>query len=293
MDLVFEPNANDVIYHYCSATTLQAIVTTRTIRFSDLNMLNDASEALWAYTVFEEAATRLLNRKGVPSSMPSIDLAFINAIDEIISPVQLIAHPFVACFSLEGDMLGQWRAYADDGRGFALGFNARILQKQLPARFLRVIYDRERQVTEMMQAIVATYLRQRDGVERAEFFEDCIWLATFMIAFKHPAFQDEREIRAVRVMNVEPNGNLLKFSNPGGTINENVKVEGSSVSFQVRDNHLVAYADSTFLYPGTDSPLVELVLGPKNHSAPGNLSLFLGGLGYRNISLRQSDAPYR
>ncbi|WP_156304407.1 hypothetical protein [Nitrosospira briensis] len=85
-------------------------------------MLNDASEARWAYKVFEEAATRLLNRRDIPSSVPNIDSAFIDVIDRIVSPIQLIAHPFIACFSQEPDMLCQWRAYADDGRGFAPRF---------------------------------------------------------------------------------------------------------------------------------------------------------------------------
>ena len=29
---------------------------------------------------------------------------------------------FVSCFSADGDVLSQWRAYADDGHGFAIGF---------------------------------------------------------------------------------------------------------------------------------------------------------------------------
>jgi Protein of unknown function (DUF2971) len=34
---------------------------------------------------------------------------------------------FVASFSTEKDDLGQWRAYADDGRGFAIGFDPKSL----------------------------------------------------------------------------------------------------------------------------------------------------------------------
>jgi len=38
------------------------------------------------------------------------------------------AHFFVGCFSAAGDDLGQWRGYADNGRGFALGFDTAILE---------------------------------------------------------------------------------------------------------------------------------------------------------------------
>lgn len=34
---------------------------------------------------------------------------------------------FVICLSEEGDLLSQWRGYADDGRGMCLGFNVHEL----------------------------------------------------------------------------------------------------------------------------------------------------------------------
>jgi len=295
MDRLYEPDANEVLYHYCSAATFQAIATSGSIRFTDINMLNDASEFGWAYSVFEEAATRLITRRDLPEAVPTIDKAFIDRIDEIVSPIQLIAHPFLACFSLEPDLLGQWRAYADDGRGFALGFRAQALREQLPATFLRVLYDRELQVREMMIALGSIFMRHRDAAEaqRVEFFEDCVLLATYMTAFKHPSFRDEKEVRAVHAVNVHPQGNLAKFVDPGGIVGGGKEAGGTPVSFYVRDNHLVASMDAHLAPPGNGSPLTNLVLGPRNHSTAGNVGLFLGGLGFREISLRRSSAPYR
>jgi Protein of unknown function (DUF2971) len=43
--------------------------------------------------------------------------------------IEEAAHYFVCCFSKEGDDLGQWRAYADNGRGFAIGFDATTLEQ--------------------------------------------------------------------------------------------------------------------------------------------------------------------
>jgi len=295
MDRLYNPSDDDVLYHYCSAATFQAIATVGTIRFTDINMLNDASESLWAYSIFEEAATRLITRKGLLESAPIIDKTFVDKIDEIVSPIQLIAHPFLACFSLEPDLLGQWRAYADDGRGFALGFGARALQRELPATFLRVLYDRELQVKEMMAAIVSIFLRhqEHDDANHATFFEDCVLLATFMTAFKHPAFLDEKEVRAVHVVNIRPHGKLAKFVDPGGIHHRDQNAPGNPVQFQVRNNHLVAFTDASFGDPGDGNPLEQLVLGPQNHSTPGNLALFLGGLGFTDIAVSSSNAPYR
>ena len=43
--------------------------------------------------------------------------------------VEEIAHYFVCRFSRAADDLGQWRAYADNGRGFAIGFDGRMLEE--------------------------------------------------------------------------------------------------------------------------------------------------------------------
>jgi hypothetical protein len=43
--------------------------------------------------------------------------------------IEDVAHYFVCCFSAAGDDLGQWRAYSDNGRGYALGFDAHALEQ--------------------------------------------------------------------------------------------------------------------------------------------------------------------
>lgn len=295
MNRLYLPNSEETIFHYCSAETLQAIATYGTLRFTDINMLNDAQEVRWAYSIFEEAATRLIKRLGVPDTAPEISISFIESIDEIISPMQLIAHPFITCFSLKGDLLGQWRAYADGGKGFAIGFNADSLKNQLPATFLRVLYDKEEQVREMMGALVAIYLSFEGSKtdQRSRFFEDCVLLGTYMTAFKNPAFAEEAEIRAVHAVSVKHQGSLAKFVDKGGVVNGTEEVEATKVNFQVRDNHLVAYTDIPFCPLNMPSPIKELILGPKNHSALGNLQLFFGGLGYEELGLSKSEAPYR
>jgi hypothetical protein len=229
-------------------------------------------------------------------AIPGIDVRFIDEIDKILSPLQLIAHPFISCFSLSSDLLGQWRAYADDGRGFAIGFNAMSIKRQLPVTLLRVLYDKEQQVREMMIAISTIYSRQLTGsaLKKSDFFEDCVLLGIYMTAFKHPAFAEEQEIRAVHAVNIEKQGNLVKFVDIGGSIDDGkTEVEGNPVSFHVRDNHLTAYIDVMHTPANMLSPISELVFGPKNYSALGNLQLFLGGLGYNEIVLRKSCAPYR
>ncbi|MBD8725755.1 DUF2971 domain-containing protein [Oxalobacteraceae sp. CFBP 13708] len=295
MSRLYEPGDGDLLYHYCSTSTLHAIATNKTIRHSDINMLNDSREVRWAYSIFEDAATRLIKREGLLSSAPEITTDFVDSIDEILSPSQLVAHPFISCFSLEPDMLSQWRAYADDGRGTAIGFDAKALRAQIPATFLRVLYDKEMQIREMMAAIIAIHMAKEALGEdwHTRFFTDCMLLAVYMTAFKHPSFAEEKEVRAVRAINVELHEGLLKFVDRGGKINDDVAVAGGPISFQVRDNHLVAFSDVTLCPDGCEAPVRRLVLGPKNNIAEGNLRLFLGGSGFREFEIVRSDTSYR
>jgi hypothetical protein len=201
-----------IVYHYCSAETLRAILESKCIRFTDINMLNDAYEGRWGYSAFEEAATRIINRTGVPESVPEMPKAFFDSVDKVLSKIQVIAHPFISCFSVDGDSLEQWRSYADDGRGFAIGFHASMLQ-QLPVSTLSIEYDREAQIKEMMLALLAIYMRKNPGTENVHgtFFEDCVLTATYLVAFKHSAFRHEQEIRCIHA------GRIL---GPSATIEE-------------------------------------------------------------------------
>ena len=45
--------------------------------------------------------------------------------------IEQVAHFFVCCFSKAEEDLGQWRAYADNGRGYSIGFDAHMLEQAL------------------------------------------------------------------------------------------------------------------------------------------------------------------
>jgi len=52
---------------------------------------------------------------------------FSKIFDKFEESVEEFAHYFVCCFSQDGDDLGQWRAYADNGRGYTIGFDRGLL----------------------------------------------------------------------------------------------------------------------------------------------------------------------
>ena len=66
---------------------------------------------------------------------------------------------FIASFSRDRDDLGQWRAYADDGRGFAIGFSPRlfkVLDEPVEGRLPKF---QGRSFTKLMRSLLATARR--------------------------------------------------------------------------------------------------------------------------------------
>lgn len=295
MNRLFKPKGAQCLYHYCSAESFLAILESGRLRFSDINMLNDATEHRWGYSVFEEAATRLIKRIDVPGTVPEMNIPFFDAVDEILSNGQLIAHPFISCLSLDANSLDQWRKYADDGRGYAIGFLASSLQR-MPISLLEVSYDREVQVKEMMAALIAVHSRSSppELPLKGDAAQDVALISAYMTAFKHPSFASEREVRCLHAVSLEGIKDGYRFVDPqtaAGT--ESGVASENSVAFTTRGGALTAHIDLPFTASDGSCPIVEVATGPKNPTAIGNAFLFLGSQGHTDVSVRPSGLPYR
>ena len=208
---VYQPkDEEEIIYHYCSASAFLDICTTKEMRFSDLFSMNDFMEMHWGYSIWEKAAGQLLAEVGKD---------FIDKIDEMIHFSGYHGLLVGSCYSLDGDVLSQWRAYADDGRGYAIGFRAQDLV-QLSVRALRVLYDKEEQIHEVRSVIRA--INEVEQLETKKFGEDfkthCGVLAFDLAAFKNPAFSEEKEIRLVHVLTFKEGANFLRLVDDGGRL---------------------------------------------------------------------------
>jgi hypothetical protein len=154
-----------------------------------MNLLNDGEEKHWGYAIFIAAVNRLLKRENVPAIIPTISKEFFDKVDEIWHRSGLHIASFVASFSTDGDSLSQWRAYADDGRGFAIGFDIAELSR-FPIQVLDVLYDKDQQMLEMMAALAAVHKRFEETgktYDHPEFFKNCLLLLSTSVALKNPA----------------------------------------------------------------------------------------------------------
>ena len=145
-DRWYRPSNDELMYHYTYPAAFLEIVTSRTIWASASYTLNDVSERSWGYLIFAKAAKSVEQETGSE---------FVERITGPVIAGYLHSMLMIACFSLDADVLSQWRAYADDGHGFAIGFSP-VLMKT-PAKPLRVLYDERAQMQELISNLKHTF----------------------------------------------------------------------------------------------------------------------------------------
>lgn len=199
----YNPDGEELLYHYCDANAFLSICTNKKIRFSDVYSMNDFLEMHWGYSIWEQVASDLIEELGEE---------FTNTTDQIISESGLLGTLTACCFSLEGDVLSQWRAYADDGKGYVIGFSAEALTR-LPVRPLKVQYDKSKQINELtaiMRALYSTEVSEEIKYGN-DFFRHCNGIAFDLSSFKNPAFVEEKEVRLIHLLTFERSNNFLKL----------------------------------------------------------------------------------
>lgn len=151
------------LYHYCSTQTAFSILKFRTIRLSPLSAANDSLEGRVLGRVFSQ----LLQATGLPKGV--VDVASF-----MVEGYADATEGFAFCLSENGDLLSQWRAYARDGTGIAIGFAPPVLKEDFGAvnfgaqfcELLKVGYGED----DLRQTLVPFAEQiERDFAEHGEF----------------------------------------------------------------------------------------------------------------------------
>jgi hypothetical protein len=264
---VFDPTDADVFYHYCSNETLRLICEHKTLRFSDINMLNDYAESRWGYMIFEDAATLLLRREA--EKPIGFTRGFFDCVDPHLAQFQHLKHAAICSFSRSGDILSQWRAYADEGRGVSIGFGGRAF-RGLDAWKLKVEYDPERQTKEFANSLMEIL----DSENAESFVERCQTAALLALAYKNPAFHEEREIRCIHMLDIREERGRALLRSP----------DGHEVKFRTQGSSIIAYVDLPIKLTADPQPIKRIVIGPKNPNKPGNVQYMLRAAGLEEPS---------
>lgn len=286
LDRFYAPADGELIYHYCPPAAFLEIMRSQTVWLSAYWALNNSTERRWGYSIFEKAIEGL---------RVEVEKSFIDEVSGAINAAHLYTVVMVSSYSLDADVLSQWRAYADDGRGFAVGFSAKQME-QMPAKALRAIYDEDRQLYELTGNLKHIYGYERsigfrfDGQFRSHLFQ----IGLDLNAYKNPAFREEREIRLAHMSGLVPEGKSLKIRSLGARDHRGKIIsKPSKVHFGNSRGVVVPYVILDYSNRGAISPVKEVILGPQNENANSNIEIFLNSIGVKDVAVRRSKVPYR
>ncbi len=292
-----------LVYQYTSIASLMAMLAPehsyvdtaggqpsaalRSIWATAAPYLNDAVEFKHGQSVLSDACARA--RSGFDAEQAEV----ANLLQDAIAQTEGL-DVFCACFSADGDHLGQWRGYGDNGRGCALGFDLRDLRDGINGLCCWLVYGdgahgraqnaiADRLVTQLVSELARLRPRER---EAQEDYDGSVLAALFrllpsvFLLFKDYSFRDELEYRVVYSDAVAPRPIV---SGPGGP----------SRCFRASGPAVVPFVKLDF-EAGAMAPLREIRLGPASQFGvnPRSLEFLLERCGLPDVQVKRSAIPF-
>jgi hypothetical protein len=271
----------NILYHYTTAQGLMGILKTNVLWASNLNYMNDFSELKYSTSLIHNEFGEFLKSSSGDLSMSHLPEVFADFFAKIEGRYSVYA----CCFCEEEDELSQWRAYANKGTGYSIGFDAKQLEqpRDKPPYSLilsEVIYDSDLQ-SEIIKTSVKEFVNKIKNNEIAvDLFRN--FLAVVFgsaCAFKNPAFSKEKEWRAIALNLTASDINNLNFREIQGIVVPYIEMKFPSLEME-KEDHL---------------PIIEIIQGPLVDPELGekSLRLLLKKCGYDKVNVRRSKVPIR
>jgi hypothetical protein len=131
-------NPPAVLYHYTTQRGLLGIATSKSLWATSVHRLADSTEFSGASDLGRVQITQSLH----------YDAELAQHLRQALDSIARV-HIYVCCFSEEGDLLSQWRAYCRDGGGVSLGFDPMELRSIGASQgftLVKCIYDAGRAI---------------------------------------------------------------------------------------------------------------------------------------------------
>lgn len=272
---------NNIVYHYCSMDSFLGIITNKNIRLSDAYKTNDYIELECIFSVMEKSMTNLLKSE------------FVHAIQGSYQRwLETYFRPHIACFSKKWDLLSQWRAYANDGKGISIGFDRRYFEsiKELDNKefeIFDVIYryeEQEKLLRNLFSTIRADNLKALEDFYinkgNKNYFQEIVLasvLLKYRVIFKNETFSEEKEVRLVHGF-------------------DRIAAEPDIFEYRVTQDDLISFVELPIDIKTDYPPIKEIILGPNCKVNSGSLRLFLEqNLPHTSseIKIEKSKSSYR
>jgi len=288
------------LYHYCSVAAFHAIVESRSLWLSSLSQSNDNMEGKLVSRTISALAKR-----------DNLDLTATGRLQDTVESLETTMDGLGFCLSEKGDLLSQWRGYADDASGVSIGFSRTYLdwlsQESLKASdggftVAKVEYD-----PAAHEALVEpTYREVRKAVDAGALKPPQPYLGGLLNTVVRSEEEKRSEEEAIRkaeasalsaIINLYPKLFLLKSSafqeeNEWRLIAHTVREGANNNSYRIQRNRIVPYRAFEFSEMGRQ-PISEIFLGPKHQTPPIVVADFLKQRGFGEVTVTPSSASYR
>jgi hypothetical protein len=279
-----------LLYHYTDSDGLIGILTYKAVRATHCRYLNDRQETIAGTELIQEVALALSRDATVEERFRGTFGDWAKHHEKV--PTHSFFQPFIASFTENEDQLSQWRAYADNGAGYSLGFDLKAppTMDRVDITLRPCVYEatefRDQARTAFLE--VAQKLSQLIGQhanaseDSDEFVSYAMKLlsqhaATLVPTYKSHGFKEEREWRLIAVA-------------------ESAEVEAKLLKVRPGARGIRPYLDLQLCAQDDLLPLHSVRVGPTQDPEAGvnAARLYLRSRGYPDtVQALESVIPYR
>ena len=240
---------DQILYHYCGLDAFLSIIKNSTLWLSDIRKSNDYLECVYCRDKINEKIRGFLEDD--KEALEAWDFGY-----NINSDLSMDMISYVACFSENKDQLSQWRGYADNGAGIAVGFSRESfadLKEAAPSHisFRKVIYD-EKEQEKFIERIARESIKAMETKPVAQVAAELN--QNYRLQFpvlKNASFEEEAEWRIIF---------NDSFSKRKRHVGKNILF--SEIRYTVREKRLVSYIEMDFSKLKYNA-IKEIWIGPK------------------------------
>jgi hypothetical protein len=200
----------EILYHYTNLDATIKILKNKQFWATDIQYMNDASETEYARKLILNA----FDKKSKYLRQQGTKVPHIRRFLALTSAALQEPQTYICCFCESKEFLSQWRAYGHLGTGCALGIEATGFADpslDVSIRLRKIEYKRQRQedvITDFIDRICTALNLADDLGIRDDSVQLSDWskqfhseldnaISDWLVCFKNPIFQEEREWRLV------------------------------------------------------------------------------------------------
>ncbi len=185
----------EILYHYTDYQALDGILHNAELRVNNVLNMNDAAEMSHFMSSLCSAVVKRLESEGDFSGAEKVRELFLRELEK-----EFFYSAYAACFSLYRDDAAQWERYGNRGRGVCIAFRGEYLEKLAVGELsLQTVFYEDDLTEHSLAKVFYRLLKQEKGaLEKSVLMKVAMknaWIQS--VAFKHPSFSSEREVRLV------------------------------------------------------------------------------------------------